>query len=165
MQLKGIYIEDDDKNIVVTQLLFQQEGFEIIPLSDLPGDPKDLYPMILKHEADFLLIDHQLNKKVGYSGYDALQEIRKNDSTIYAVLLTTYDVEDYKPEFGIYDLEVKKSELDTDEKLSEVSQKIRRACARASESEILASADASLKFAEESLSILRKIHDSVSKNS
>lgn len=165
MSHKGIYIEDDDKNIIVTQALFSQEGFEIVPLPQLPLDVKDIYPLVLQQGADFLLIDHQLNKKVSYTGYDALKEIRRHDSTIYAVLLTTFKVDDFKKEFGIYDLEVSKDQLNVDSKLSEISEKIRRACDRASDADALAQAKENRKFAEESLAILRQIHQKVSKTS
>ena len=165
MTHKGIYIEDDDKNIIVTQALFSQEGFEIVTLPQLPLDVKDIYPLVLQQGADFLLIDHQLNKKVSYTGYDALKEIRRHDSTIYAVLLTTFKVDDFKKEFGIYDLEVSKDQLNVDSKLSEISEKIRRACDRASDADSLAQAKVNRKFAEDSLEILRQIHQKVSKTS
>lgn len=165
MPHKGIYIEDEDKNISVTQALFSQEGFEIVPLPRLPLDVKDIYPLVLQQNADFLLIDHQLNKKVSYNGYEALQEIRRHDSTIYAVLLTTFKVEDFKAEFSLYDLEVNKDQLNNDAKLSEISEKIRRACVRATDADALAHAQESRKFAEESLAFLRQIHEKVSKNS
>jgi len=162
MTHRGIYIEDDNKNIDVVQALFLPEDLEIVPLTELPLNIEELYPLILKQNADFLLIDHQLNKKVSYSGYDALQEIRKHDSTIYAVLLTTFKVEDFKEEFGIYDLEVNKAQLNDDTKLSEISEKIRRACVRATNAESLAHAEESRKFAEEGLQILREIQKKVS---
>lgn len=165
MAYKGIYIEDDDKNIYVVQTLFGQEGVEISPLPQLPLDIKELYPLILQQDADFLLIDHQLNKKVSYTGYDALKEIRRHDSTIYAVLLTTFKVEDFKDEFGIYDLEVNKDQLNDDTKLKEISEKIRRACVRATDADALAYAKENRKFAEDSLQILRQIHQKVSKTS
>lgn len=165
MAYKGIYIEDDDKNIYVVQSLFGQEGVEIFPLPQLPLDIKELYPLILQQDADFLLIDHQLNKKVSYTGYEALKEIRKHDSTIYAVLLTTFKVEDFKDEFGIYDLEVNKDQLNDDTKLKEISEKIRRACVRATDADALAYAKENRKFAEDSLQILRQIHQKVSKTS
>lgn len=165
MPYKGIYIEDDEKNVYVTQALFSQEGFEIVPLPKLPLDIKELYPLVLQENADFLLIDHQLNKKVSYTGYDALQEIRSHDSTIYAVLLTTFKVEDFREEFGLYDLEVNKDQLNDDEKLSEISEKIRRACVRADDAGMLAQAEGNRKYAEDSLEILRQIYQKVSKNS
>lgn len=165
MLLKGIYIEDDDKNIVVTQELFRQEGFEMVALQQLPEKVEEIYPLIIEQRADFLLIDHELNKKVSYTGYEALQEIRKHDSTIYAVLLTNFQVEDFKAEFGVYDLEVHKSQLSDDDKLSEISTKIRRACSRASEIEMLAQAEESKKFAQERLEILRQIQKKVSESS
>ena len=64
-------------------------------------------------------------------------------------------------EFGIYDLEVRKGELDNDDKIDEVVQKIKRACMRASEDEVLAHAEENRRFAEESLEILRQIHKKV----
>lgn len=160
---KGIYIEDDDKNIFVTQTLFQQEGLEITPLSELPDDKEDLYPLLLEHQADFLLIDHELNKKVNYNGYEALQAIRGQDSTLYAVLLTNFKVEDFKEEFGIYDMEVNKEDLENDDKLREICEKIKRACARADDAEALACAKESRKYAEERLEILRQIQMQITK--
>ncbi len=165
MQLKGIYIEDDDKNLIVTQELFRQEGFDMVMLQHLPDKLEDIYPLILEQRADFLLVDHELNKKVSYTGYEALREIRKHDSTIYAVLLTNFRVEDFKAEFGSYDLEVHKSQLSDDDKLHEIAEKIRRACARTSDSEALAHAEESRKFAQERLDILRQIQKSISEKS
>ena len=145
---KGLYIEDDDKNIVVIRSLFQMEGLDIVALPQLPNSREELYTLILESQADFLLIDHELNKKVSYNGYEALQAIREQDSTMYAVLLTNFRVEDYKDEFSIYDLEVHKGQLDDEEKLSEICEKIKRACARAVDAEKLACARESRKYAE-----------------
>ena len=49
--------------------------------------------------------------------------------------------------------------------ISEISEKIRRACDRASDADALAQAKENRKFAEESLEILRQIHQKVSKTS
>ena len=161
MPLKGLYIEDDPSNILTYKELFAPEGLEIVSVPQLPLAPEDIYPMVMDADPDFLLIDHELNKRVAYTGYDALREIRKQDSTIFAVLLTNFPVQDFKNEFGIYDLEVRKGELDKDEKIDEVVQKIKRACMRASEDEVLAHAEENRRFAEESLEILRQIHKKV----
>ena len=161
MDLKGLYIEDDNYNVLTYKELFGQEGFEILSVPQLPSAPQDIYPLIMEADPDFLLIDHELNKKVTYTGYDALCEIRKQDSTIFAVLLTNFPVQDFKKEFGIYDLEVSKGQLDDDAKLAEISAKIRRACIRAADAEILAHAEENRKFAEEGLEILRQIHKKV----
>ena len=99
MRLKGLYIEDDKKNICVTKKLFEQEGFDLEALDELPVDLENLYPLILERNIDFLLIDHELNKLVSYTGFDALNEIRKHDRTIYAVLLTNFEVEDFHTYF------------------------------------------------------------------
>ena len=161
MPLKGLYIEDDPSNVLTYKELFAPEGLEIVSVPQLPLAPEDIYAMVIDTDPDFLLIDHELNKRVAYTGYDALREIRKQDSTIFAVLLTNFPVQDFKNEFGIYDLEVRKEELDKDEKIDEVVQKIKRACMRASEDEILAHAEENRRFAEESLEILRQIHKKV----
>jgi len=161
MPLKGIYIEDDDKNLVVTLELFRQEGFEMETIQQLPANLEEIYPLILELQADFLLVDHELNKKVSYTGYDALKEIRKHDSTIYAILLTNFRVEDFKAEFGSYDLEIHKSQLSDDDKLQEISAKIRRACERSKDIKVLAQAEENRKFAQERLEILRQIHETV----
>ena len=161
MPLKGLYIEDDPSNVLTYKELFAPEGLEIVSIPQLPLASADIYPMVMDAEPDFLLIDHELNKRVAYTGYDALRELRKQDSTIFAVVLTNFPVQDFKNEFGIYDLEVRKGELDKDEKIDEVVQKIKRACMRASEDEILAHAEENRRFAEESLEILRQIHKKV----
>ena len=161
MPLKGLYIEDDPSNILTYKALFAPEGFEIVSVPQLPFAPEDIYSLVMDADPDFLLIDHELNKRVAYTGYDALGEIRKQDSTIFAVLLTNFPVQDFKKEFGIYDLEVRKGDLDNDEKIAEVSQKIKRACMRASEDTVLAHAEENRRFAEASLEILRQIHKKV----
>lgn len=160
---KGIYIEDDDNNILVIKTLFEQEGLEVVALPELPESREDIYALILEHRADFLLIDHELNKKVNYNGYEALQAIRDQDSTLYAVLLTNYKVEDFKKEFGIYDMEVYKGDLYLDDKLREICEKIKRACDRAHDAESLACAKESRKYAEERLEILRQIQMQITK--
>lgn len=161
MPLKGLYIEDDPSNVLSYKELFAPEGIEIVSAPQLPLVPEDIYAMVMDADPDFLLIDHELNKRVAYTGYDALLEIRKQDSTIFAVLLTNFPLQDFKKEFGIYDLEVHKGDLDNDEKIDEVVQKIKRACMRAFEDEVLAHAEENRRFAEESLEILRQIHKKV----
>lgn len=161
MALKGLYIEDDQSNLIVNSKLFRQEGFEMTYLPGLPSDINELYPMVMEHRPDFLLIDHELNKLTGYSGFEALTEIRKHDRSIYAILLTNYKMEDYKDEFGAYDLQVHKSELANDEKLAEIASKICRACERTADLSVLAQLDEVRKLEEEKLSILRQIHKSV----
>lgn len=165
MLIKGLYIEDDDKNIFVIKALFEQEGFEIVTLPQLPKKVEDIYPLVLEQQVDFLLVDHELNKKVSYTGFDALREIRKCDSTIYAILLTNFQVEDFKTEFDSYDLELHKSELSDENKLREISSKIRRACDRSADSKILAQVEENRKYAQEKLLLLRELHKKVSENS
>ena len=161
MLIKGLYIEDDDKNIFVIKALFEQEGFEIVTLPQLPKKVEDIYPLVLEQQVDFLLVDHELNKKVGYSGFDALREIRKCDSTIYAILLTNFQVEDFKTEFDSYDLELHKSELSDENKLREISSKIRRACARSVDLKTLVQVEENCKREKEELELLKEIYKRV----
>ena len=54
------------------------------------------------------------------------REIRKHDSTIYAVLLTNYELDDFADQFGDYDYELQKSEITS--RYKDVAEKIKRAC-------------------------------------
>ena len=56
---------------------------------------------------------------------DVLREIRKHDSTIYAVLLTNYELDDFADQFGDYDYELQKSEITS--RYKDVAEKIKRA--------------------------------------
>ena len=47
MALKGLYIEDDQSNLIVNSKLFRQEGFEMTYLPGLPSDINELYPMVI----------------------------------------------------------------------------------------------------------------------
>ena len=104
-KLMGLYIEDDISNVMVQQARFELfEGISIKGLEVLPSNVEEYYPIIVRDDIDFLIIDHELDKQmVSYKGCDALNEIRKYDSTIYAILLTNYPLEDYKEELGAYD--------------------------------------------------------------
>ena len=129
-ELLGLYIEDDISNVMVQQARFDLfEGISIKGLDVLPTKVEDFYPIIIRDNIDFLIIDHELDKQpVNYKGCDALSEIRKYDSAIYAILLTNYPLEDYKEELGAYDYQLTKSEMKEAGKIEEVVQKIRRAC-------------------------------------
>lgn len=162
-RLIGLYIEDDQKNIAVIRELFRQEGLKIVSLKSLPSRAEDLYPQILSMQVDFLLIDHELNKAVSYTGFDALQEIRKNDRTIYAVLITNFSLDDYKDEFSEYDYQVRKSELGDDKKISEIVAKIRRACERIEDSALLAQMERQEEARREALDRLRDIRAAIIK--
>ena len=84
------------------------------------------YDIILEKNVDFLIIDFHLEKQVTYKGIDVLREIRKHDSTIYAVLLTNYELDDFADQFGDYDYELQKSEITS--RYKDVAEKIKRAC-------------------------------------
>lgn len=156
-ELLGLYIEDDMSNVMVQQARFDLfEGISIKGLQVLPEKVEDFYPIIVKDHIDFLIIDHELDKQlVSYKGCDALNEIRKNDSTIYAILLTNYPLADYKEELGAYDYQLTKSEMKEDGKIEEVVQKIKRACALRYDNKLLAEMEQRQKEKEELIEELR----------
>ena len=95
-------------------------------LDKLPLTVDSYYDIILEKNVDFLIIDFHLEKQVTYKGIDVLREIRKHDSTIYAVLLTNYELDDFADQFGDYDCELQKSEITS--RYKDVAEKIKRAC-------------------------------------
>lgn len=157
-ELLGLYIEDDRSNVMVQQARFDLfEGISIKGLEVLPGKVEDFYPIIVREHIDFLIIDHELDKQmVSYKGSDALNEIRKHDSTIYAILLTNYPLEDYKEELGAYDYQLTKSEMKETGKINEVVQKIKRACELRRDNKILAEMEQRQKEKEELINELKR---------
>lgn len=124
-ELIGLFIEDEAANVDIYTKLFAMEGLKLESLDKLPPTVDDFYDIVLEKNVDFLIIDFHLEKQVTYKGIDVLREIRKHDSTIYAVLLTNYDLEQFAP-FGDYDYELKKSEITS--RYKDVVEKIKRAC-------------------------------------
>ncbi len=138
-EICGLYIEDDINNIKVQQARFKFLGIQIMGLDKLPQKVEDFYPLIVDKQIDFLIIDHELDKQmVSYKGSDALKEIRKHDSTIYAILLTNYTLDDYKEELGAYDYQLTKREMSQPGKIEEVAEKIKRACELRCDNKVLA---------------------------
>lgn len=124
--LKGLFIEDEIANIDIYTRLFALEGLELECLDKLPEKVDGFYDIVLEKDVDFLIIDYHLDKQVSYKGIDVLREIRKSDSTIYAVLLTNYQLEDFADQFGDYDYELKKDTIL--DRIKDVAEKIKRAC-------------------------------------
>ena len=110
-ELIGLFIEDEAANVDVYTRLFALEGLKLDCLDKLPLTVDSYYDIILEKNVDFLIIDFHLEKQVTYKGIDVLREIRKHDSTIYAVLLTNYELDDFADQFGDYDYELQKSEI------------------------------------------------------
>lgn len=125
-ELKGLFIEDEVANISVYTKLFELEGLQLEYIEKLPETVESFYDIVLEKDVDFLIIDYHLDKQVTYKGIDVLREIRKHDSTIYAVLLTNYQLEDFADQFGDYDYELKKDAIV--ERCADVAEKIKRAC-------------------------------------
>ena len=125
-ELRGLFIEDEVANINVYTKLFKLEGLQLEYIEKLPEKLDGFYDIVLERNVDFLIIDYHLDKQVSYKGIDVLREIRKHDSTIYSVLLTNYQLEDFAEVFGDYDYELKKDTLV--DRYKDVSEKIKRAC-------------------------------------
>lgn len=125
-ELIGLFIEDEAANVDVYTRLFALEGLKLDCLDKLPLTVDSYYDIILEKNVDFLIIDFHLEKQVTYKGIDVLREIRKHDSTIYAVLLTNYELDDFADQFGDYDYELQKSEITS--RYKDVAEKIKRAC-------------------------------------
>ena len=124
--LTGLFIEDEVANIDIYTKLFALEGLNLECINKLPAKLEGFYDIVLERDVDFLIIDYHLDKQVTYKGIDVLREIRKHDSTIYAVLLTNYQLEDFADQFGDYDYELKKDAIV--ERYVDVAEKIKRAC-------------------------------------
>ncbi len=149
-EICGLYIEDDTNNVKVQQARFDLYDIQIKGLEQLPKRIEDFYPIVVREHIDFLIIDHELDKQmVSYKGSDALNEIRKHDSTIYAILLTNYNLDDYKEELGAYDYQLTKGEMAQPGKIDEVVQKIRRACELRCDNKVLAELEQRHKEKEE----------------
>lgn len=125
-ELRGLFIEDEVANISIYTKLFKLAGLQLEYIEKLPEKLDGFYDIVLERNVDFLIIDYHLDKQVSYKGIDVLREIRKHDSTIYAVLLTNYQLEDFAEQFGDYDYELKKDTIV--DRYEDVAEKIRRAC-------------------------------------
>lgn len=125
-ELTGLFIEDEAANVDIYTRLFALVGLRLESLEKLPATVDGFYDIVLQKDADFLIIDYSLEKQVTYKGVDVLREIRKCDSTIYAVLLTNYELDDFAEQFVDYDCELKKSEIASRYKC--VAENIKRAC-------------------------------------
>ena len=124
-ELIGLFIEDEAANVDIYTRLFALEGLKLDCLDKLPLTVDSYYDIILEKNVDFLIIDFHLEKQVTYKGTDVLREIRKHDSTIYAVLLTNYELDDFADQFGDYDYELQKSEITS--RYKDVAEKIKGA--------------------------------------
>ena len=62
-EIKGLYIEDEPKNITMLQALFSFcEGIEIEGLETLPQNINEYVAVIIEKKIDFVIIDHELEK-------------------------------------------------------------------------------------------------------
>ena len=154
-ELIGLFIEDEPANIDIYTRLFATEGLQLESLPKLPQTIEEYYNIVLEKGVDFLIIDFHLDKQVTYKGIDVLREIRKHDSSIYAVLLTNYDLDNFAP-FSEYDYELKKSQLV--DRYKDVAEKIKRACALRRENELYAAVEKQHSYTTETLKLLQEIN-------
>lgn len=154
-ELKGLFIEDEMANVDIYTRLFKLEGLILECIEKLPENIGDFYDIVLERNVDFLIIDYHLDKQVTYKGIDVLREIRKYDSTIYAVLLTNYQLEDFADAFGDYDYELKKDAIVS--RVSDVSEKIKRACELRKENAVFSEINEQEKKEEDTIQLLKEI--------
>lgn len=154
-ELKGLFIEDEVANIDIYTKLFALEGLKLECIEKLPETVDSFYDIVLEKDVDFLIIDYHLDKQVTYKGIDVLREIRKHDSTIYAVLLTNYQLEDFADQFGDYDYELKKDAIV--ERYIDVAEKIKRACELRKENMIYKGIEEQEEEESDTIKLLREI--------
>ena len=154
-ELRGLFIEDEVANIDVYTKLFSLEGLKLECIEKLPETTESFYDIVLEKDVDFLIIDYHLDKQVTYKGIDVLREIRKHDSTIYAVLLTNYQLEDFADQFGDYDYELKKDAIV--ERYVDVAEKIKRACELRKENMIYKVIEQQEEEESDTIKLLREI--------
>lgn len=159
-ELIGLFIEDEAANVDIYTRLFAMEGLKLESLDKLPLTVDGFYDIVLEKDVDFLIIDYHLEKQVTYKGIDVLKEIRKHDSTIYAVLLTNYDLEQFSP-FGDYDYELKKSEMNI--RYKDVVEKIKRACALRKDNLVYKSVEIKQQQDIETIRLLQEINSKLDK--
>lgn len=121
----GVFIEADPDNINIYTRFFELEGVRLMHLDKLPPTIESCCEAILKLNANFLIIDCVLDKQVRYKGLDLLKEIRKYNSTIPTILLTNYELEELAEQYGKYNYELIKSQIDKQYK--EIVKKIKDA--------------------------------------
>jgi DNA-binding NarL/FixJ family response regulator len=142
-------------NIDIYTQLFALEGLHLECIDKLPAALDGFYDIVLERDVDFLIIDYHLDKQVTYKGIDVLREIRKHDSTIYAVLLTNYQLEDIAKQFGDYDYELKKDAIV--ERYVDVAEKIKRACELRKENMIYKGIEQQAEEESDTIKLLKEI--------
>jgi CheY-like chemotaxis protein len=154
-ELKGLFIEDELANMEIYTKLFALEGLRLEYIDKLPPTPDGFYDIVLEKEIEFLIIDYHLDKQVTYKGIDVLREIRKYDSTIYAVLLTNYQLEDFADQLGDYDYELRKDAIS--KRYEDVAKKIKRACELRKESIIYKGIEQQATEESDTIKLLKEI--------
>ncbi|MEC0210989.1 response regulator [Paenibacillus ehimensis] len=115
MCIKGFYIEDELENINSLRRHFNLEGIELHYKEELLESPNQYYDLFCELKINFLIIDKNLDKKgMGYSGLDVLKEIRKQDSNIYIVLITSYVNEIEIKDLSEFDQVIDKGNLESE---------------------------------------------------
>ena len=158
--IKGLFIEDDDDNVASYSRRFKLQGIELITPKSFPSSPDGFWNIALENDVDFIIIDNHLHKKsVKYSGLDVLKEIRKQDSEIYIMYLTSKGISREHCVLSNFDLEIDKN--DFSESFETISKRIKRATSRElaikNEREINKLTETQEEYYKQRLEMLRKI--------
>ncbi|PFA69842.1 hypothetical protein CN378_03480 [Bacillus sp. AFS015802] len=134
MNIKGLYIEDEEDNIESYGRFFEDEGIEVEGV-ELFKTPDEYYDLICEKDIDFVIIDNHLDKKgVSYDGFQVLKKIREQDSNIYLLLLTNFEFDGYEKKLlGEFDQTIMKKEFV--KSFDEIISRIKRAHKRKTNSE------------------------------
>ena len=127
--IKGLYIEDDSDNIDSYTAIFRTQDIELIPVEQFPESPKGFWEIVIANNVDFIIIDNHLHKKkVAYKGLEILSEIRKVDSEIYVLYLTSKGFSPDDDYLSDFDQEIDKN--DFSQEFPKIVQRIKRAASR-----------------------------------
>lgn len=129
LMIKGLLVEDDQDNIDSYTKRFKLQEIELVNVMKFPKSAADFWNIVLDRNVDFIIIDNHLHKKcVEYTGLDVLREIRKQDSEIYIIYLTSKGIDKTDPVLSNFDLEVDK--LDFSSEFMSLVKRIKRAYSR-----------------------------------
>ncbi|MNC16928.1 Response regulator receiver domain protein [compost metagenome] len=162
--IKGFYVEDEIENITSLKRLFKLEDIDLSYKEELLDSPEGYYDLFFEQDINFVIIDKNLDKKgMGYTGLDVLKEIRKQDSNIYIVLLTSYVDEVANEDLVDFDQVIDKGFLD--DQLDVLITRIKRSYNRCKSKQIVEEIEVTLQQkkdeSEQHINELKKINENI----
>ena len=128
--MRGLYIDDERKNVDLMRARFELYDIEICGIDDLPNNIDAIIREISTGSYDFLIIDFDLTKwRVCCNSDDIMMAIRGRGNDIYTILLTNFPI-DEGIDLKLYDCEMQKIALSSPLKMRELIGKIKRGVAR-----------------------------------